>query len=69
MTKKRGLFGKKRKEKIKIVKIKEIKEPKITREQIKKSLLSRKERTARKILESRGASPIERIRARKILKI
>ena len=62
-------FWKRKKGKIKIVKVKVIKEKGLTREQIGKKLLSRKEQTAKKILESRGASPAEKARARKILKI
>ena len=44
-------------------------EKKLTREQIGKKLLGRKEQTLQKIIQSPNSSPIAKIRARRLLGI
>ncbi len=59
-----GLLLPKRKKgkKLKLPKVKQV-----TGEQIRKSLQMKRELTTKRILESRGSSPVEKERARKIL--
>lgn len=61
----RLLFPKKRREKVKIVK--RVRDTRISPKQIRKKLITTRERTAQRILDSPFASPIEKARARRIL--
>jgi hypothetical protein len=58
-------FGKPKKEKVKKVKI--MKDTRITPIDIRKRLMTRRERTAQRILDSPFSSPIAKARARRIL--
>ncbi len=61
----RIFFGKVKKEKVR--KVKMIKDLRISPMEIRKKLMTTRERTAQRILDSPFASPIEKARARRVL--